>query len=60
VQGVGFRPFICRLAVKHGLYGEVDNRTNGVSVIVQGDQKAVDRFSNEILEAKQLMIRLLK
>jgi hydrogenase maturation protein HypF len=50
VQGVGFRPFICRLAVKHGLYGEVDNRTNGVSVIVQGDQKAVDRFSNEILE----------
>ncbi len=50
VQGVGFRPFICRLAVKHGLYGEVDNRTNGVSVIVQGDLKAIDRFSNEILE----------
>jgi hydrogenase maturation protein HypF len=47
---VGFRPFICRLAVKHGLYGEVDNRTNGVSVIVQGDLKTVDRFSNEILE----------
>jgi hydrogenase maturation protein HypF len=50
VQGVGFRPFICRLAVKHGLYGEVDNRTNGVSVIVQGDLKTVDRFSNDILE----------
>jgi hydrogenase maturation protein HypF len=50
VQGVGFRPFICRLAVKHGLYGEVDNRTNGVSVIVQGNLKAVERFSNEILE----------
>jgi len=50
VQGVGFRPLICRLAVKHGLYGEVDNRTNGVSVIVQGDLKTVDRFSNDILE----------
>jgi hydrogenase maturation protein HypF len=50
VQGVGFRPFICRLAVKYGLYGEVDNRTNGVSVIVQGDLKAVEKFSNEILE----------
>jgi hydrogenase maturation protein HypF len=47
---VGFRPFICRLAVKHGLYGEVDNRTNGVSVILQGDLKSVERFSNEILE----------
>jgi hydrogenase maturation protein HypF len=50
VQGVGFRPFICRLAVRHGLLGEVDNRTNGVSVVVQGDLKAVERFSNEILE----------
>ena len=49
VQGVGFRPFICRLAVKHGLFGEVDNRTNGVSVIVQGDMKTIDRFTNEIL-----------
>jgi hydrogenase maturation protein HypF len=50
VQGVGFRPFICRLAALHGLYGEVDNRTNGVSVIVQGDSKTIDRFSNDILE----------
>jgi len=49
VQGVGFRPFICRLAAKHGLFGEVDNRTNGVSVIVQGNLKAIDYFTNEIL-----------
>ncbi len=50
VQGVGFRPFICRLAVKHGLLGEVDNRTNGVSVILQGDIRTVERFTNDILE----------
>lgn len=49
VQGVGFRPFICRLAAKHGLFGEVDNRTDGVSVIIQGDSRSVDRFSNDIL-----------
>jgi len=49
VQGVGFRPFICRMAAKHGLFGEVDNRTDGVSVIVQGDIKTIDRFSNDIL-----------
>ncbi|MBS1231543.1 MAG: hydrogenase maturation factor [Bacteroidetes bacterium] len=50
VQGVGFRPFICRLAVKHGLFGEVDNRTNGVLVIVQGNPDTINRFSSEILE----------
>jgi len=49
VQGVGFRPFICRLAAKHGLFGEVDNRTNGVSVIVQGNLKAINYFTDEIL-----------
>jgi hydrogenase maturation protein HypF len=47
---VGFRPFICRLAASHGLYGEVENRTNGVTVIIKGDIRAVDRFSNDILE----------
>ncbi|MDP4223564.1 MAG: acylphosphatase, partial [Bacteroidota bacterium] len=47
---MGFRPFICRLAVKHGLLGEVDNRTNGVSVILQGDIRTVERFTNDILE----------
>lgn len=49
VQGVGFRPFICRLAAKYGLSGEVDNRTDGVSVIVQGDPSDIDRFSNDII-----------
>ena len=50
VQGVGFRPFICRMAARYGLMGEVDNRTDGVSVIVQGDLKTIDRFSNDILK----------
>jgi len=49
VQGVGFRPFICRMAAKHGLLGEVENRSDGVSVIVQGDLKRVDSFCNDIL-----------
>jgi hydrogenase maturation protein HypF len=47
---VGFRPFICRMAAKHGLFGEVDNRTDGVSVIVQGDLKTINLFSNDILQ----------
>ena len=49
VQGVGFRPFICRMASKHGLFGEVDNRSDGVFVIVQGDLKTINLFGNDIL-----------
>jgi hydrogenase maturation protein HypF len=37
------------MAARHGIFGEVDNRTDGVSVIVQCDMKTLDRFSNDIL-----------
>lgn len=50
VQGVGFRPFICRLAARHRLFGEVENRTDGVSVILQGDLKAIDLFRKDIIK----------
>ncbi|WP_304957659.1 carbamoyltransferase HypF [uncultured Parabacteroides sp.] len=32
VQGVGFRPFIYRIANEMGICGEVDNRNNGVCI----------------------------
>jgi len=38
------------MAAKHGLLGEVDNRTDGVSVIVQGDMKTIDQFGNDIIQ----------
>lgn len=44
VQGVGFRPFVYRLATGYGLKGEVVNRTGGVTVTVQGDHKTLDLF----------------
>ena len=36
------------MANKHGLFGEVDNRTDGVSVIVQGDTKTIEMFGIDI------------
>ncbi len=48
VQGVGFRPFICKLAMKYRLNGKVDNRTNGVLINVEGDEKSITDFLNEI------------
>lgn len=48
VQGVGFRPFIRRLAMKHCLNGEVVNRSDGVRIILMCDLQAAGRFMNDI------------
>ena len=37
VQGVGFRPFIYRLAAEHGLKGWVINTSSAVEIEVEGD-----------------------
>jgi len=44
VQGVGFRPFIHRLATEHHLTGWVLNSTEGVVIEVEGEQDAVESF----------------
>ena len=49
VQGVGFRPFINRLALEHGLSGWVRNRCGHVEIAVCGETAALDRFVREIV-----------
>ena len=44
VQGVGFRPFIHRLAMRHGITGSVANTAAGVLIIADGPAPAVQRF----------------
>ncbi len=44
VQGVGFRPFVYRLATKLELVGSVTNNASGVGIEVQGDEGAVEEF----------------
>ena len=44
VQGVGFRPFIYRLATRLSLAGFVQNRPDGVLVEVQGHKAAINNF----------------
>lgn len=44
VQGVGFRPFVFRLAHEIGLTGEVSNSAAGVVIEVEGDTEKVDTF----------------
>jgi len=44
VQGVGFRPFVHRLATKLGLVGRVGNDSARVFIDVEGDECLVDEF----------------
>ena len=44
VQGVGFRPFVFRIAREHGLTGWVRNRPDGVEIELQGPRNALEAF----------------
>ena len=48
VQGVGFRPFVHRLASRLELSGFVFNHPGGVSVEVEGDPDKLQQFEREI------------
>lgn len=48
VQGVGFRPFVYRLARRLDLQGEVYNRSSGVGITVQGPASQLDHFVAEL------------
>jgi len=44
VQGVGFRPYVYRLAAELRLAGLITNTASGVSIEVQGPSEAVEAF----------------
>ncbi len=48
VQGVGFRPFIYRLANEHHLTGFITNTAAGVSIEVEGAADAVEVFLSSL------------
>ncbi|HEY0192270.1 MAG TPA: carbamoyltransferase HypF [Kofleriaceae bacterium] len=50
VQGVGFRPFVYRLATQHLLGGWVRNDTRGVTICLEGPRAAAELFGRELAE----------
>jgi len=48
VQGVGFRPFVYRLALEEGLAGFVGNDTDGVTIEIEGPEERVEAFLDRL------------
>jgi hydrogenase maturation protein HypF len=53
VQGVGFRPFVHGLAVRHGLAGWVRNDGGEVSIEVEGGASQIVRFARALRHPPQ-------
>jgi hydrogenase maturation protein HypF len=49
VQGVGFRPFIYRIAVENKLVGFVRNQGDaGVKIVVEGKKESIEKFLSDL------------
>ena len=61
VQGVGFRPFIYRTAVKNGLAGYVRNRGDaGVEILLEGKAEAIENFKRDLTVEKPPLAQIDK
>jgi hydrogenase maturation protein HypF len=53
VQGVGFRPFVYRIAVQNGLAGYVRNRGDaGVEILLEGEEQHIQSFLRDLQDKK--------
>jgi hydrogenase maturation protein HypF len=59
VQGVGFRPFVYRLARDHGLTGWVLNHSGGVDIEVEGTPPALDAFVHDLTAQAPPLARIV-
>ncbi len=58
VQGVGFRPFVYGLALRHGLTGYVLNDANGVTIGAEGSPEQLATFARELRELAPPLSRI--
>ncbi|WP_412705210.1 Carbamoyltransferase HypF [Aeromonas rivipollensis] len=58
VQGVGFRPFVYGLALRHGLTGYVLNDANGVTIGAEGEPEQLAAFARELRELAPPLSRI--
>ncbi|HFD39543.1 MAG TPA: carbamoyltransferase HypF, partial [Anaerolineae bacterium] len=59
VQGVGFRPFVYRLARDYHLTGWVLNHSGGVEIEVEGTAAALDAFLHDLTAKAPPLARIV-
>ncbi|MFN2292172.1 MAG: carbamoyltransferase HypF [Anaerolineae bacterium] len=59
VQGVGFRPFVYRLAHDHGLSGWVLNHSGGVEIEVEGQEASLEAFVHDLTAEAPPLARII-
>lgn len=60
VQGVGFRPFVFRLAKKHSLTGSVSNNEQGVIIDIQGKSEDLESFESDLVAKHPPLAQITK
>jgi hydrogenase maturation protein HypF len=60
VQGVGFRPFVYRLAQEYSLKGWVRNTSGNVEIEVEGNEEALENFLSDLQAKAPPMARIEK
>ncbi|MDX2071376.1 MAG: carbamoyltransferase HypF [Haliscomenobacter sp.] len=58
VQGVGFRPFVYRLALEMGLKGWVNNGVDGVHIELSGALDTVQHFAQRVVAEAPALARI--
>lgn len=58
VQGVGFRPFVSRLADTMSLTGTVSNNEEGVIIVVTGTTRQIHRFYRNLINDPPVVSRI--
>ena len=53
VQGVGFRPYVYRLANEMGLRGYVDNSNDGVLIVLQSTCIQKEKFLKALIKSSR-------
>ncbi|WP_319761460.1 carbamoyltransferase HypF [Maridesulfovibrio sp.] len=59
VQGVGFRPFVYKTALKHSLSGTVLNSPEGVLIELQGNEDQLDGFEQSFNDDLPRLARIV-
>jgi hydrogenase maturation protein HypF len=58
VQGVGFRPFVYRIAHQHGIRGDVRNDSSGVIIHAHGEKIQLDEFVRSIRQSSPPLAKI--